>query len=279
MKRQDPAEAAVDRRILRREQAIRDRVNEHPDKIVALGMLFGNYRADPRPEDMLAHLNVINDLEIMALPEHRHGIAGALIGVSGLHPERKRDWVARAPKLFAAAERLIPSDEAEAVLSRGHIEFLWMLWMTTGDPPVLRRIFKEAHKGGPTGDCASALIALHAHLPDVATELMRAIQEGRTVGGAPVSIPPRQTVQRKDVPQADVSELTRHVAALPGGIARAILVGWTPVQGGTFIVVTPDGKGWAECPKEWKGRPVEFVKADAQQLAAHEQILARMGDP
>lgn len=279
VKRPDPTVAAAYLRIARREQDIRDRVNENADKLLALGMLFGNYRLEPHPELVEKQLGFITELELMALPEHRSGIAGALVGVSGLHPEMKAQWYALAPKLFAAAESLVPSGEAEALLTRDHIEFLWMLWMTTGDVAILRRLFKEAHKGGQSGDCATAMIALHSHLPEVATELLRSVEAGRTVGNAPVALPHLQTTQRKDVPQAEVKLLNQHVAALPGGIERVLLVGWTPAQGGTFIIITPDGKVWDACPKEWVGRPVAFIKADPQQLALHQQLLARRNDP
>ncbi len=281
MKRPDPSESAVDRRLARREQDIRDRVNEpeNVEKVIFLGTLFGNYRHDPHPDLVMDQLAIITDLELMALPEHRYGIAGALVGVAGLHPEMKGHWKAAAPKLLLAAERLTPSIEAEAVLTRDHIEFLWMLWMTTGDVLVLRRLFKEAHKGGQAGDCATAILALHVHLPEVDRELMNSMIEGRTVGRAPVAVPAPQTNQRKDVPQAAVTELNKYMTSIPGGIDRVILVGWTPAQGGTFIVITPDGKMWDTCPKEWSGRPVAVLKADAQQLAIHQQIQARRDDP
>lgn len=278
-KRPDPEVTAVDRRIAGREQAVRDALADHEAEVVGLGLLFGNYRNDPHPELMMDALATIIELDIMMLPEHRYGIAGALMGISGLHPEYKDSWRARAPKLFEAAERLIPSDEAEAKLTGDHIEFLWMHWMTSGDLHLLRRIFKEAHKEGPAGERASVLIAAHEELPEVRNELMRSIAAGRTVAAAPVALPPPATVDRKDVPQADVTALNRHVTALPNGVRRVILVGWTPAQGGTFIIITPDGLPASDLPKEWAGKPVVVSKADAQQLAIHRQVLKKMDEP
>jgi len=279
MRRPDAEESVVDRRLARREHDIRDRVAEHERQLVELGMLFGNYRDHPRPDAIQGQLSTITDLELMALPEHRSGIAGALIGTLGLHPERAHHWKGHSPKLYAAAERLIPPDGVEAVLTGDHIEFLWMLWLTAGDLRVLRRIFKEAHKGGHAGDRATAILIVHAHLPDVAHELLRSIATGQTVGQAPVPLPAAHQGVRTDVPQADVSALTRHITTLPGGIQRVILVGWTPARDGTFLVITPNGQTWPDCPQEWAGRPVVVIKADAQQLAIHQQVQARMLDP
>lgn len=278
-KRVDEEVSAVDRRIAQREQAVRDALNDHQEELVALGILFGNYRMDPHPELVTSALTTITELELMMLPEHRYGLAGALVGVSSLHPEHKDSWKAHSPKLFAAAERLVPSDEAEAQLSGGHIEFLWMNWMTTGDPQLLRRIFKEAHKGGEAGERATIIVASHAELPEVQGELLRSAAAGRAVASAPVALPPQGTVERKDVPQAEVTALNCHVTALPNGMQRVILVGWTPAQGGTFMIITPDGQDAPDFPKKWAGKPVVVTKADAQQLAIHQQILKRMEEP
>ena len=272
---------ASDKRIAKREEDVRARLSEpaNQEAFVRLGAILANYREDPQPDAIQGVLDVITSLDLMTLPEHRFGLSGALIGISGLHPERKDRWKAHAPKLFSAAEKIVPSSEAEAQLNGDHIEFLWMLWMTTGDNAALRRVFKEAHKGGSAGDRATVLITLHTHLPEVARELMHSIATGRAVGYAPVPLPPKQLVLRKDVPQEAVDALNRHVAAMPGGVQRVILVGWTPAQGGTFLIITPDGQTWSECPKEWAGRPVTVIKADAQQLQIHQQVQSQMEEP
>ncbi len=281
MKRPDPVVVASDKRIAKREQEIRTRLElpANQEAFVRLGAIMGGYRADPQPAEIPALLRFITDLELMTLPEHRHGIAGALVGISGLHPELRDRWRAEAPKLFAAAEKLVPANEAEAAISCDQIEFLWMLWMTTGDAVVLRRLFKEAHRGGVAGERAAVLIAVHSSMPDVEQELLRSVEAGRTVGNAPVPLPPAQASQRKGIPQADVTALNRHVASLREGIQRAILVGWTPAQGGTFIIVTPDGQDWPECPKVWAGRPVVILKADAKQLEIHQQVQRARDEP
>ncbi len=284
----------------------------------AIMRYFSTYAMNPRPDLFLNVLQSIHDLNLMILPEHRNGVAGAVSAVYSLHPEHHDAWKGATfvlARILSAADRLTPPIMDEEIARPGQVDFLWMVWAVTRDGASLQRVLNLAHRVDSVGDAALTLLHAHAHLPDIQGVLGQALEKRQMK-----AMPHYQGVVRIDgVPTEDVHDLTALLAADPIKAKRIVLVGWLkhdenapksstnghkkkpmktaqksaqksapepaaepaaePPLTGSFIVVTTDGMRPSECPNEWRKRPVRVRKATAEEVQAHKLLLEAAEEP
>lgn len=287
MKINTPKPDAMDLRAREYEQEIRAAVEAvggiGGPRLAWLPAYFASYRLDPDPGRFIEALGVIEEFKLMALPEHRHGLAGAVVGVLFKHAEQSDGWRASKHRsVIATAERitipLVDQDIANPLM----VDYLWMFWMTTGDTGTLKRIVRLALQPGQVGEQAAVLLAAHAMLPEVAVQLDQLAASGCAIGGTPVPLPSAYTTVRKDIPHAEVKSLYAHLIAIPGTRQRLVLVAWLPgtlevPQG--FLAVTRDGHRFNGLPLEWEGYPVHVRRATVDEAKRHQAVLDAAEEP
>ena len=283
----------------------------HGTKMRGILWLINAWHTRPRPDLVENFLKAIELLHLMALPEHRHGVAGAIVAMIGSLPKREQaayrgmsmnelnptaaldageltpeggvptGKAPFAPLINSAHKLAIPVDDV-LDLRPGHIDFLWMQWLVSRDDMLLNRLVRltTGHPNLEVRTQGTILLRAHVHLPPVADRL-RAVQA--LLGATVNRIPP-------NVPKAEVDELgaflvkggvlTPGTAPVQGvGLNTIILVGWRPGEDGGFFVVTPDGERPPNCPDKWKQRPLTVEKATAEQMEQHRAVLSARDEP
>ncbi len=268
----------------------------------AILRFFGRYAENPRPELFLQVIQSVANLQLMALPEHRNGLAGAIAAVVMLHPEHQDAWrqgkvglimdgpvdahtCSRLAKVIEAAEAIAPPLSDEEVTKPGHIEYLWMTWIVAREEAVLQRVIRMAHRHDAVGESALQLLHAHGTMPEVQNQLMQVLQ-ARLRGiphykGAPPNVPVEdvRALQAMLVAQAaeQVGTGTGTGAGARGGPAHPrkhlVLIGWLPGETGGFLVVTTDGKKPAGYVETWRQRKVVVRKAKPAEMQAHRALI------
>lgn len=264
--------------------------------------LINAWHAKARPDLVVNFLTCIDALHLMSLPEHRHGVAGAIVAVISSLPKREQaayramavgelnptaaadageltpeqgvpvSGGKRAPfkiLIDSAYKLAIPVDDV-LDLRPGHIDFLWMQWLVSRDDALLNRLVRltTGHPSVEVRQQGTILLRAHVHLQPVADRL-RAVQA--LLGATVNRIPP-------NVPKADVDALGAHLVKT-AGLATIILVGWRAGEEGGFFVVTPDGERPPNCPDKWMQRPLTVEKATAEQMEQHRAVLSARDEP
>ena len=247
--------------------------------MTAISRYFALYAAKPRPDLLVDTLARIDELGLMQLPEHRHGVAGAISGIFNLHPEHQDAWRAalkerpRLAKILESAERLTPPVSDEAIKWPGAVDYLWMNWLITRDHLALRRVLTLGHRLDAVGEAAIATLHLNAELPEVQAAIVDTLKKREEQALLyRHRIPP-------GVPVEDVSALRKLVASTALAIRHVVLVGWMPGEEGGFLIVTVDGTKPAGCPDVWRQRPVRLRKAKPEELRAHRELLDQAEAP
>ncbi len=253
----------------------------------AISRYFGRYSARPYPELFMQVLEHVQRLQIMALPEHRNGVGGAIAAVVSLHPEYQDAWRATYPKLIESADRLSPPIIDEEISRPGQTEYLWMLWVVTRDQSALQRIVRLAHRHDSVGEAALTILHAHATMPEVQAVLLQtlAARQARM-------IPHFALASSTDVPIEDIRSLKDMVTMHVANLKKVVLVGWlvglpeapkpkrrrgtkpqleasANASTGGFLMVTIDGATPQGCPPSWKGKPVVVRKAKPEEMRAH----------
>lgn len=263
----------------------------------AISRFFGHYSARPHPELFLDVLGHVGRLQIMALPEHRNGVGGAIAAVVSLHPEYQDAWRAAQPRLIESAERLSPPIIDEEISRPGQTEYLWMLWIVTRDRNALQRIIRLAHRHDSVGEAALSLLHAHATMPEVQASLIQ------TLAARQARMIPHFAVATTDVPIEDIRSLRDAVTAHVPNLKKVVLVGWLAgmpeapkpkrrgkakpqpesgadvVRTGGFLIVTVDGGSPPGCPISWNGKPVIVRKAKPEEMRAHRAMRDAAEEP
>jgi hypothetical protein len=249
--------------------------------------LINAWHKGPRPDLVEPFLTAIEALHLMALPEHRHGVAGAIVAImAGLSKREAAAYrgldehgepaaaqsTARAPfkPLVDSAHKLaIPVDDV-LDMRPGHIDFLWTQWLVARDDQLLNRLVRltTSHPNAEVRQEGGMLLRAHVHMTPVADRL-RAVQ---------ALLIPDQARIPPNVPKAEVDELGK-LLVKGAGLATILLVGWKGGEDGGFFVVTPDGEKPANCPEKWHQRPVVVRKATEQELEQHRAMISARDEP
>ncbi len=259
----------------------------------AVSRFFCRYAETPRPDLFPFVLDKIQHLQIMALPEHRNGVGGAIAAVVSLHPEHQDAWRKAHTRLIESAERLSPPYIDEEVSRAGQTEYIWMLWLVTRDQSALQRIIRLAHRHDSVGEAALSLLHVHAMMPEVASVLVE------TLTARQARAMPHFQVPATDVPIEDIRSLKD--AIVTPTTQQVVLVGWLMgnpdapepkpkkarrkkslsslvteagniARTGGFLIITVDGSTPPGCPLSWKGKPVVVRKARPEELRAHKAM-------
>jgi hypothetical protein len=277
--------------------------------------LINSWYKKARPDLVHNFLFQINALHLMSLPEHRHGVAGAVVAIISSLPKREQaayrgmpvnelpfikdpvvadageetpaDGVpivtsgkarSNAPfkALIDSAYRLAIPVEDVLDLRPGHVDFLWMQWLVSRDDVLLNRLVRLTTNHPSLDVKQEGAVLLRAHIHlQPVADRLRAVQA--FLAPAAGRVPP-------NVPKAEVDALGQFLvkggAGTSGaGLSAIILVGWTPGDEGGFFVVTPDGVRPPNCPEKWHQRPVAVHKATEAEMEAHRAFLSARDEP
>jgi hypothetical protein len=261
----------LEQRALRHEGVIRLQLEERGGisgpEMQGLIELFGGWRHHPQPDALPEALETIQRLRLLALPEHKFGVAGAVMAACERHPEHAEALRGSYRALLSTIERAAPHLPRGDVSSPDEVEYLWMYWMVTGTPSILSRISGLIDRCDAVGKHAAGYLVAHSYLPEVAAEIQRLDSRNSMMYGVPV---PGQS--RTGIPAKQVHELVLALMALPGGRQRAVQVGWITALD-SYEIFTRDGQTWPHAPAVWEGKPVLVQRASAEQLAVHRILL------
>ena len=252
-------------------------------KMSGILWLLNTWHTKRRPDLVDVFLEKVTALQLMALPEHRHGVAGGIVAI--ISSLTKREQVSyrgvnehgvvipgKYPfkALVDSAHKLsIPSEDV-LDLRPGHIDFLWSQWLVLRQDALLNRLVRLAtsHVNAEVRQEGTVLLRAHVHLPEIA-ERLRALQ---------TMLSPNQGRIPAHVPRADVDALGEFLVK-GAGLHPIVLVGWQDGEDGGFFVVTPDGKAPPNMPEKWAQRTVRVMKATDAQMEAHRATMAAREEP
>jgi hypothetical protein len=295
VRKQDPTdEEARLRRAERREAVARanlqsagpaDRVLKLLDHFTRAGRLVSDTARAGHRERFGWALDTIVELELMLLPEHRAGVAGAVVAL--LHQyypdvdrpddfmpvdkaEIEKVFIGPRAKLVDACVRMTPPPRDAEISRPNQVEWLWMAWATNKAAPLLSRIASLAHRRDEVGEMAILLLSTNAGIPEVQHVLQRLRQDQ---GGITNMASGQQAIRN------DVSSLRLLLTADPLWRRQILFVAWIPGDDQGFVVVTRDGITPPNCPTLWRQRPVKVRAPLPAELAKHEAMRSMAEDP
>lgn len=305
-KRHDRKEAdmsRIDAREARLRLALQDAGGEQGEAMTTLVRFFLGYSKHPRPDLVMDAIDWIHALNLMALPEHRYGIAGSIRGVmdlvpavvvpdgddielstpNGPPPEAPdiQAWRRKYPKIIESVERLVPPEHDVALNRSGHVDYLGMRWMVARNPVYLDRVIRLInHPNDEVSDAADIFLQVYQGMPEVQTA--RLIAAGITITA------PEQVTQTTEQVTAHIAELVEYLTATPSEREHTIYVGWVPgqqwVNQGTwteagFVIATMDGQPPKHCPVTWHDQPVTVRRATPAELEANRALALERDKP
>lgn len=316
-KRHERKEADMSR-IDAREARLRLALDKHGGEtgeiMTTLVRYFTTYATTPRPDLMLDALDWIQTLNLMALPEHRYGIAGAIRGAMDLvpilpQPEGEETalttpddvpagpppepldiqaWRRGFPKILESVDRLVPPPHDVAINRTGHIDYMGMRWLVARNPLFIDRILRLTHRDDDVGEAAIIFLDTYNTMSEVQDARMRA---------AGIRVP---TVAEHKAAQAataegmaramQVDELVRYLTVTPSEREHMVYVGWVPAgitpsdrmpvfASGAFVIATTDGQPPKHTPERWHDQSVSVRKATTQELTAHQELAMERDRP
>ena len=291
----------IDAREARLRKALIDAGGEAGEPMTTLVHFFTTYHDKPRPDLMLDALDWVLALNLMALPEHRYGIAGAIRGVMDLvppvlvpdpaddialstpddapagpppEPPFIRAWREHYPKILESVDRLVPPEHDVAINRTGHIDYMGMRWMVAREAQQLARVIRLSHRDDEVGEAAAVFLDQFGS--------MNVVQEARfRAAGIHIPTAESQAAAAREMERAQqVDDLVRYLTATPSEREHMIYVGWVPDKtGGAFTIATVDGQPPKHLPGEWNGRSILVRKATGAELAANRRLAAEKDAP
>jgi hypothetical protein len=244
----------------------------------AVVAFFSLYDTSPRPDDVPQALAAVRDLALMRDPVQRWAIAGAIQGICMRHPERVSKWREEHPTLIREVEELCPDIDNLVVSRVGEIDYLFMTFLTGGDPAAIDRVIELAKRTDAVGQAALAVILANNNHPGVVEALNAAAPEGARI--QPISAAEGDAYHKAAV------ALAEHLnGQLPPG--QAIYVGYAPVvveeaSGRSWdhrlVVCTPTGERFPGIPERWLDLPVDVHRASPDEMLQSDRIQAQLRD-
>ncbi len=241
---------------------------------------FGGYHRGPQPEGLDVAMQRIVDLGLLAQPEHRYGIAGAVHAIMHFHAKDAKlqtkwrtDWV----KQMAVIDACRPSEEDSEVTRPPEIDYLWMYGTTLRDEYTIDRIIRIGARTDLTGDAAVRVAHYHSMHPLMLQALARAAMTTTTQG------PPDLTH-----PFYSVRSLTLLAAKSATFQACVLCIGWRPAREPrgqdlghpeALVAKTPDGNLPRGFPTVWDNYAVVGAQATAAELANWHKLHAVKDHP
>jgi len=233
-----------------------------------LANFFGSYHRAPQPEGLDVVMQRITDLDLLSMPEHRFGLAGAIHAIMHLHAADvalHSKWRKQWPKQMVILDDCRPSEEDSEVTRPPEIDYLWMYGITCWDEYTIDRIIRIGARTDMTGDAAVRVAHYHGAHPLMLQALARAA--ATTTSGL-----------RHDpsIPTASIMTLARLAATHPRFQACVLYIGWRSARAAhgadpghlaALVVKTPDGNIPRDFPLAWDGHPVVSAQATATELA------------
>ncbi len=238
---------------------------------------FGSYHRLPQPEGLDVVMQRITELQLLTMPEHRFGIAGAVHAVMHLHPPMQTGWRLKWPKQMAIMDECRPSEEDSEVTRPPEIDYLWMYGITCWDEYTIDRIIRIGLRGDMAGDAAVRVAAYHALHPLMLQALARA------AATTTAALRPDTTI-----PAASIHSLALLAATEPIFQASVLYIGWRNARAATtaieaqeaaFVAKTPDGNLPHNFPTCWDGYPVMGAQATAIELINWRRLHAAKERP
>lgn len=292
----------IDAREARLRKALDNAGGETGEIMTTLVRYFTSYATTPRPDLMLDALDWIQTLNLMALPEHRYGIAGAIRGVMDLVPPVLvpdapdgdeielstpagpppeplfiKAWRAGYPKILESVDRLVPPEHDIGITRTGHIDYMGMRWMVARSPLFLDRIIRLSHRDDDVGEAAAVFLDVYASMNEVQEARLRAAgihiptAEQQRAAGAMAAEGMTRAIQ--------VDGLVRYLTATPSEREHMVYVGWVPGTPSAFVIATTDGQPPKHTPERWHDQAVSVRTATEAELSAHQELAMERDRP
>jgi hypothetical protein len=230
-----------------------------------------SYAQQPQPEAFDAVMERVVSLRLHQLPEHRHGIAGALHGILFMHPDLENTWKREWNQPLATLEACRPPESDQDISKPPEVDYLWMYGVTCQDDLSVERIARLSRRADPVGSAAYHVVQCYAHHPMMRAALVRAVSTLTT-----------QPHDCTDAPHASVRSLALRAEQVPPDQGAVLYVGWLPpLPGsvGSLVICTPDGQAPVGFPATWDGYPVSAQKASPTDVSQWSKVRADMHRP
>ncbi len=241
---------------------------------------FGGYHRGPQPEGFDVAMQRIVELGLLAQPEHRYGVAGAMHAIMQVHVTDAKlhaRWRAQWPKQLAIIDACRPSEEDSEVNRPPEIDYLWMYGTTLHDEYTIDRIIRIGSRTDMVGDAAVRVAHYHCTHPIMLQALARAA--ATTTSALPAD---------STHPFFSVRALSEFAAKNPVFQACILYVGWRSPraprgadlgQTEALVAKTPDGKLPRGFPTMWDGYVVVGDQATSAELANWHKLHAMKDRP
>lgn len=244
----------------------------------AVVTFFSLYAKEPRPYAVPQALAAVRDLALMRDPIQRWAVAGAIHGICLRHPELVQEWSKDHSALIKEAQDAVPDDDDREVTRTGEVDFLFMAFLTGGDPSAIDRVVALAKRTDAVGQAALAVVMANSTHPGVIEALNAAAPEQARV--KPISATEGEAFHKAAV------ALAEHLnEQLPSG--QVLYVGYAPqvIQGDAgkswdhrLVVCTPTGERSPGIPERWLDLAVDVQRATPEEMQQSDRIHHHLRD-